>query len=89
MDQSCLLKVQTVKKRFSQFPGAQSDVLNHIFCPTNSPKPRDSSFTIRNGKQTQQAFTFKNLDPEMLIFLPVTEAIHLLSKYLATNLTFD
>lgn len=44
---------------------------NRFFCLSNSPKPRDSSFTVTvtNEKETQQMFTFKKLKPTNLVYL--------------------
>ena len=36
---------------------------NCFFCPTNRPKPKDSSFTIITNKDKKQIFKFKELEP--------------------------
>ena len=38
---------------------------NCLFRPTNSPKPRDSSFIVINDKEKQQIITFKMCDQQM------------------------
>ena len=45
------------------FPEPKGMSANCVFCPTNSPKPKDSLFTILNNKVKQQSITFKKLDP--------------------------
>lgn len=34
-----------------------------VHCLTNSPKPKDSSFTIVNNKEKQHVLMFKKLEP--------------------------
>lgn len=36
---------------------------NWFFCPTSSPKHKNSTFILRNDKETQQILTFKLLEP--------------------------
>ena len=40
------------QKCWWQFPAAQSFFSNCIFCPANSPKPKDPSVTILNKKES-------------------------------------
>lgn len=37
-----------------------------LLCPTRSPKPKDSSFTLINDKEQQQILTFMKLEPANL-----------------------
>lgn len=43
--------------------GSSSGSLNYVFCPTGSPKPKVSSFTVINYKEKQQILTLKKLEP--------------------------
>ncbi len=36
---------------------------NVLFCPSNSPKPKDVLFIILHDKEKQQILTFENLEP--------------------------
>ena len=40
----------------------QPDHVHHNFCPTNSPKPKVSSFTLMNDKEKQQILWFEELE---------------------------
>lgn len=39
-----------------------TDTINYFFCPTNSPKPQNSSFVVTNDKEKQLILTFKKLE---------------------------
>lgn len=43
--------------------------LNVVFCSTNSPKLKNSSFIVRNYNKKQQIFTFKKLELEKFNFI--------------------
>lgn len=53
----------SVKKKICwlQFPKVTSS--NCFFCPTNSPKLKDSSLTVNIDQEQQQILTFKKLEP--------------------------
>ena len=40
-----------------------------FFCPTNSPKPKNSAFTVTNDKEKQQILTHKKLEPVSIDYL--------------------
>ncbi len=37
-------------------------ISDYLFCSTNSPKPEDSQFTIREDKEKQQILTSERLE---------------------------
>lgn len=54
----------------------------------NRQKPKDSLFTIINGKEKQQILKFKKLQPANVLAWNITKAMTLLSKLLPTNFLF-
>ena len=46
------------------FPETQVTSSHCFFCQTNNPKPKESSFNVRNDQEEQQILTFNKLEPE-------------------------
>ena len=52
----------------------RSDIVKSLslfffFCLTNSPKPKNSAFTVTNDKEKQQILTHKKLEPVSIDYL--------------------
>ena len=51
-----------VKNAHHNFPEPKGASLNCVSCPTNSPKPKESSFSVINDKEKQRILTCKKLE---------------------------